>query len=353
MDIKLSKIIKDIQKRTGIDIDVYDILGHLLTSDRPIAVQRYRSFKLADFTQGIRTDEAGNATYFLINSSSSTYIGVIKGADEVSKNYAYMVSALIENTLGHSDDSLGRTDTLKAILLGECTRPQVDKFVSKYSLPTVPLYVLCIAYPKGRQGEVFSLLSQYSENGHDTVVIMEDGLAAYVGFNIGEAEYQSALDFAEHLSSSLYAETGLRVRVGVGSIAKSSYEISASYQQAHSALKMGQLAKAKGNIHSYKEYIMVKMIEDIPRSSLAHYLDILLDPMAKEILYDDEMVETAEEFLNNSLNISETSRLLYMHRNTLMYRLDKIERCMGLNIRRFSDAVTFRIILLLHRHLKG
>ena len=94
------------------------------------------------------------------------------------------------------------------------------------------------------------------------------------------------------------------------------------------------------------------MLEDIPESKLADYLSVLLDGEAKELLKDEEMVNTAEEFLENSLNVSETSRNLYMHRNTLMYRLDKIERIMGLNLRKFSDAVTFRIITILNKLLK-
>lgn len=64
------------------------------------------------------------------------------------------------------------------------------------------------------------------------------------------------------------------------------------------------------------------------------------------------MVNTAEEFLANSLNVSEASRNLFMHRNTLMYRLDKIERITGLDIRNFSDAVTFRVIAVLYKLLK-
>ena len=72
---------------------------------------------------------------------------------------------------------------------------------------------------------------------------------------------------------------------------------------------------------------------------------------ADEVFEDKDMMETAERFLENSLNISETSRDLFMHRNTLMYRLDKIERITGLNIRKFSDAVTFRVITILYKLL--
>ena len=71
-----------------------------------------------------------------------------------------------------------------------------------------------------------------------------------------------------------------------------------------------------------------------------------------EVFDDTEIAETAEAFLESSLNVSEASRTLFMHRNTLMYRLDKIERITGLNIRKFSDAVTFRILSVLHRLLR-
>ena len=109
----------------------------------------------------------------------------------------------------------------------------------------------------------------------------------------------------------------------------------------------------KSMVHSYKEYILMKMIDDIDVDTLKGYLRVLVDAGAREILSDDDMMSTAEEFLNNSLNISETARILYMHRNTLMYRLDKIERSMGLNIRKFTDAVTFRIVMLLYNKIKG
>ena len=79
---------------------------------------------------------------------------------------------------------------------------------------------------------------------------------------------------------------------------------------------------------------------------------MLMDANAKEVFEDQEMVTTAEEFLDNSLNVSETSRKLYLHRNTLTYRLDKIEKNTGLNIRKFSDAVTFRLITILSKLVK-
>ena len=93
------------------------------------------------------------------------------------------------------------------------------------------------------------------------------------------------------------------------------------------------------------------MLEDISETRLAEYLADLTDENFKEIFENEEMLTTAEEFLQNDLNVSETSRKLYMHRNTLLYRLDKIEKATGLNIRSFSEAVSFRVLTLIHRLL--
>ena len=125
-----------------------------------------------------------------------------------------------------------------------------------------------------------------------------------------------------------------------------------SYTQAVTAVRMSGIFHSEGEVHSYREYLLVRMLEDVPESRLKEYLEQFQVSGMGEVFADKEMTATAEEFLENSLNVSETSRNLFMHRNTLMYRLDKIERITGLNIRKFSDAVTFRVITILHKLLK-
>ena len=115
-----------------------------------------------------------------------------------------------------------------------------------------------------------------------------------------------------------------------------------------------RLSKAFGltaGIHAYKDFMLVKIIEDLPNAKMKEFLDVVLDENGKQIFKDKEIIETAEEFLNNNLNISETARILYIHRNTLMYRIDKIERTIGLDIRKFGDALTFRIVSVLYKLL--
>lgn len=218
-------------------------------------------------------------------------------------------------------------------------------------MPELPFYVLAVRSGQ-KIAEVLNISAQYVTNGVDFAVKIGERECVIVKFIEDDGEYQSSADFAFFLANSMYEELGLRVEIGVGGTFRRFEDACVSYQQAATALRMSSVFGSKGNVHTYREFILIKMLEDIPEGKLGDYLSVLLDKEAKELLRDEEMVNTAEEFLENSLNVSETSRNLFMHRNTLMYRLDKIERVMGLNLRKFSDAVTFRIITILFKLVK-
>jgi carbohydrate diacid regulator len=182
---------------------------------------------------------------------------------------------------------------------------------------------------------------------------MSDDICAFVRFlDKTDNEYQSSVDYAEFLAQSIKEELGLDVQAGVGPTVRELRDIALSYARAENALRYADVFEMQGNVHSYREFILVKMLEDIPEAKLAEYLAELTEEQFKEVFEDEEMLNTAECFLQTSLNVSETSRNLYMHRNTLLYRLDKIEKATGLNIRSFSDAVSFRVLTILHKLLK-
>ena len=216
----------------------------------------------------------------------------------------------------------------------------------KYSVPEQPCFALSVS-AGGNSSDVIALLSQYAENEFDCAVAVSGRESAFVQFVEPDSEYQSSAGFATFLAGSLLEELGISAHIGVGCTFRNFEDVSVSFRQASSALRMSSMFNARGVVHTYREYLLVKMLEDIPEAKLSEYLSTLLEGDAKELLKDEEMLGTAEEFLQNSLNVSETSRNLFMHRNTLMYRLDKIERMTGLNLRKFSDAVTFRLITIL------
>ena len=162
----------------------------------------------------------------------------------------------------------------------------------------------------------------------------------FVGGKVEEGE-----SYQEALVRECKEELGVDARAGVGPVVKELKDAALSYAGADNALRYADVFNVSGSVHSYREFILVKMLESVPESKLAEYFAELSDEKLKEIFDDEEMLNTAEAFLQSSLNVSETSR------NTLLYRLDKIEKATGLNIRAFPDAVSFRVLTILHKLL--
>ena len=296
--------------------------------------------------EGVTDD--GENTFFRFLYKNVGYIGVLKGAGTAERGFASLLPAYVES-FSEKEAELSKTEYLKRILLGECSLSGIYRYMTKFSVGRSACFALALRVPRLME-EAIALAAQYGGNSLDTVVAMDSGncvLVKYVGEE--ESEYQSPADYAGFLAQSLKEELGVDVTIGVGSTVKGLKDIELSYSQAASALRYAGVFSGKGSVHSYKEYMLVKMLEDLPEAKLAEYLGEMTDESAKEIFEDAEMVNTAEEFLQNSLNVSETSRKLYMHRNTLLYRLDKIEKATGLNIRQFSDAVSFRVLTILYK----
>lgn len=346
MNRELAKILKTVYENTGIDVLLYAPNGSFIAS----ATGRmfFRPVKVP--FDAVYSDTELHRTHFKLLYKSDRLFGEIEGDDAVSANYAYMLANLIEN-MSNKEINLSKDEFAKRILLGDCGGAEIHKFRIKYSVPDLPFYVLAVRSSQKIE-EVLNISTQYVTNGVDFAVKTGDRECALVKFIEDDGEYQSSADFAYFLSNSMFEELGLHAEIGVGGTFRRFEDACVSYQQAATALRMSGVFNSKGSVHSYREFILIKMLEDIPEGKLGDYLSVLLDNEAKELMRDEEMINTAEEFLENSLNVSETSRNLYMHRNTLMYRLDKIERIMGLNLRKFSDAVTFRIITILYKLVK-
>jgi carbohydrate diacid regulator len=290
-------------------------------------------------------------TSFGFSYKNARYTGSIPMGGETGRALALLLVSYFENR-EDSQAELSKAERLKAILLGETSPASTYRFMSKYALKTEPCFALAVTTNK-LLDETVNILGQYEENERSEVVKMSDELCAIVKFVAPseDNEYHSATEYAEFVAQSLKEELGVDVAVGVGPTVRELKDISLSYAQATSALRYAEVFGAKGRVHAYREFMLVKMLEDASVQKLEEYFAQLTDDSAKEIFEDEEMLSTAEEFLQHNLNAAETSRNLYMHRNTLLYRLEKIEKATGLNIRQFSDAVSFRVLTVLYKLL--
>ena len=279
------------------------------------------------------------------------YVGVLEGDTDENQSIAVLLIHYFDSENERMAD-LSKHDRWRSILLGESTVRSVQNFLSKYSVKNGACFALAIRVNR-RIDDAMEILTQYSDVTSDAVVKMDERTLALVRYTQEDGEeYHSSFEFGEFVVQFLKEELGVDVKVGVGSTVKEVKDAGQSYAQAHGALRYAEIFSSHGKVNSYREFVLVKMVEELSSHKQEEYCAELMDEAAKEVFEDEELSSTAEEFLLSNLNVSETSRNLYMHRNTLSYRLDKIEKVTGLNIRHFSDAVSFRVLSILYKLLK-
>lgn len=332
-----------IKEKSGTDISVFDTEGVSFTE---------KGVKISlPVVESVYCDPDTDKTYFPLSPRGKKVVAAVKGAGDAEKKLALLITEIAENFF--AKENLGRTDFFRELLFGELNFSQIGKYAAKFALPNSPAFVMYVRFPEKSAEEVKNVLLNYGGNNADTIVPVKEGEFAFVKFcDKTSEEYRSSGDFAEYLLRIVYEETGVYLSVYIGGKVSKISDLAVSFVQAQTAKNFDPNARNFGEIHSYKEYVFMGIMEEIPKYKLLEYLDVLTDENSKEIFEDDEMIYTAEEFLNNSLNVSETARVLYLHRNTLIYRLDKIEKETGLNVRKFSDALTFRLITYLKKLVK-
>ena len=138
--------------------------------------------------------------------------------------------------------------------------------------------------------------------------------------------------------------------IAYGTIVNELKEVSRSYKEAKMALDVGKIFYSDKNIVAYNNLGIGRLIYQLPVSLCRMFIKEIFDGKSPDDL-DDETLVTINKFFENNLNVSETSRQLYIHRNTLVYRLDKLQKSTGLDLRVFEDAITFKIALMVVKYM--
>ena len=166
-----------------------------------------------------------------------------------------------------------------------------------------------------------------------------------------EEFYENLEEIALNIRDIMNTEAMIDVRVSCGTIVNEIAQVSRSYKEARMALNVGKIFYSGERIHLYRELGIGRLIYQLPENLCRVFLKEVFTKQQPET-FDEETLSTINMFFGNSLNVSETARQLFVHRNTLVYRLEKLSKSTGLDIRSFDDAVTFKIALMVENYLK-
>ena len=180
-------------------------------------------------------------------------------------------------------------------------------------------------------------------NPHDMLVSMDRHTAVLIKDAENAEDLEEIKEFAEALQETVIGETALGLTCGIGNFFRQIKDAHLSYHQARKALEVGERFAQPGSVHVYSYMLLERFLSDLsPEKARQYYSQLFNASTAK--LFSTEMLETIDMFFSKDLNLSDTARQLYIHRNTLVYRLDKVQRLVGLDLRKFDDAVTFKLL---------
>ena len=155
---------------------------------------------------------------------------------------------------------------------------------------------------------------------------------------------------AKMISDTLSTELNVKVYISIGTVVSDLKDVSRSYKEAKMALEVGKIFENDKYIVNYEKLGIGRLIYQLPLSLCKMFIKEVLHGLTMDD-FDDETLATVNKFFENNLNVSETSRQLYIHRNTLVYRLDKLQKMTGLDLRNFDDAIIFKITLMVSKYM--
>lgn len=288
----------------------------------------------------VYSEEMSGRTVFVAMIDGEQIAFSIDGTGEEKIAIAKLVQEIIRNMDGYSSRS-GAADPVREFLLGHARSPMVR--VGKRD------YCVLAVYSPTKSRDVYEHFSVMA-GGDDLVADMSGGVVAFCKRFDGD-DYNSAGEFAYYLYENLMEEIDGSIKFGVGGIARGISELPTYYGYADSALKSGTQFDPNNSIYSYKEYALISLLSGLPTDVKEKYVKTALEREFRAVLADEELMLAADAFITHSLNIADASRSLFLHRNTLIYRINKIEKLTGLNIRNFNDAMAFRAAYLISKTL--
>ncbi len=281
-----------------------------------------------------------------------TYAVFVEGDDITADRYIGVLAISLSTIKQYYDEKYDRGNFIKNVILDNILPG--DIYIKARELHfnnDVTRVVLLIRITEKNDVSVFDVIQDlFPDKSKDFVVNINETDIALVKEVKSNIETKDLEKLARSIADSLGAEYYTHVLVGVGTAIDSIKELARSYREAQVSLEVGKVFDTEKTIVSYDNLGIARLIYQLPTTLCEMFLREIFKRGSIESL-DHETLFTIQKFFENNLNVSETSRKLFVHRNTLVYRLEKIKKLTGLDLREFDDAIVFKVALMVKKYL--
>ncbi|WP_461812457.1 PucR family transcriptional regulator [Faecalimonas sp.] len=347
----LKKTVCDIQNITGTECSVWNVYGNCLAYSKEVEEG------LSVFIQKMPQEEEweeNNVSFFCVYLEEELiYILTLHSTSEEMKMAGRLGVKQLEGYLQLYQEKMNRNHFIQNLLLDNLLLIDVYNRAKKMHIPIEARRAVVVIEPKNPKDNLILEVMKglYETSTKDFVTAVDEGHIILVKMLEEREGYLELNKIAKDIVDILNTEAMVNVRIGYGTIVDEIKDVSKSYKEAGMALDVGRIFYEEKNILAYNQLGIGRLIHQLPISLCDMFLTEIFE--GKEMEFDEETLTTVHKFFENNLNISETARQLFLHRNTLVYRLEKIQKKTGLDVRIFDDALTFKIALMVSNHLKS
>lgn len=349
----LQNTIEGLKTITRVDICVMDTEGKTLATTIGNA-EEYESAVLA-FVDSLADSQvlAGFQFFKVFDEHQLEYVILARGeTDDV-----YMIGKLaafqIQNLLVAYKERYDKDNFIKNLLLDNLLLVDIYNRAKKLHIETDVRRVVFIIKTKNEKdtNALETVRSLFSGKTKDFITAVDEKNIILVKELKPNETYDDMTRTAKVILDMLNTEAMTKAHVAFGTIINEIKDVSRSYKEAKMALDVGKIFYSGRNVVAYSNLGIGRLIYQLPMPLCKMFIREIFDGKSPDD-FDEETLTTINKFFENSLNVSETSRQLYIHRNTLVYRLDKLQKSTNLDLRVFDDAITFKIALMVVKYMK-
>ncbi len=349
----LQNTIDGINAISRIDLCIYDTDGKALASTFSDTAE-YEAAVLAFSDSPADNQEVAGCQFYKVSDDGQTeYILMAKG----SNNDVYMVGKMaafqIQNLQVAYKERYDKDNFIKNLLLDNLLLVDIYNRAKKLHIETDMKRVVMIVETKHEKdsGALETVRTLFAPKSRDFITAVDEKNIIIVKEVKPNETYEDLYKVARTVLDMLNTEAMSKVRIAMGTIVNEIKEVSRSYKEAKLALDVGKIFYSEKNVVAYNNLGIGRLIYQLPLPLCKMFIKEIFGGKSLED-FDEETLSTINKFFENNLNVSETSRQLYIHRNTLVYRLDKLQKATNLDLRIFEDAITFKIALMVVKYMK-
>ena len=343
--------IEDLNAITKVNLAVYDDEGKSIASVGSIDIDESI---VSSFVKSPADSQVVSGYHLikLYEDSNLVYIIVSSGPDDAAYTVAKIAVAQLQALMVAYQEKYDKNSFYQNLILDNMLLVDIYNRAKKLHIdPNCCRVVFLIDAERGMNSMITELLrGMYSPQGGNAVTAVdEDRIILIKTF---ESVPDSAMleEVAGTIVSLVNTEAMTNVKVAYGNAITELRDVSRSYKEAKLALEVSQIFYEEKSVAAYSALGIGRLIYQLPLNLCEMFIEEVFGKGIPEEL-DEDTIAMLNKFFENNLNVSQTSEQLYLHRNTIIYRIEKVQKATGLNLREFEDALTYKIAMMVQRYL--